>query len=153
MKLSLVTIPDNMETILQKQYLREYSNSRFPTVDLIMLDRDQTIVDPLYLEATNKRFKNPTPIRCLPEAEVTKKTLTKYGLEQQRQVLFKIPTLFLADINYLYNSDTWMIGDLVRWGGDVYEIKDQVKAQDGYWASTNICMYYILGADYYRAGI
>jgi hypothetical protein len=74
-------------------------------------------------------------------------------MDQSRQVLFKVTTLHLADINYIRNNETWMIGDLIRWGGDMYEIKEQTKAQEGYWAQTNIPMFYILGADYYRAGI
>lgn len=79
MKLSLVAIPDSIETTLQNQYLREYSNSRFPNVELIQLDREQTIVDPLYMEATNKRYKNPIPIRCLPDAEVPRRHLPSMG--------------------------------------------------------------------------
>lgn len=153
MKPELIKIPDIRDTVIQKNMLREFAISRYPQVDLIRLDRNATIVDPLYLESTSKRFMTPVPIYCLPDAEPTKKTLTKYGLEQERPVLFKVPTSFLSDIDYLYNSDVWMIGDLIRWGGDTYEIKDQVKAPDGYWATTNICMYYILGADFYRAGI
>lgn len=150
---SILRIPDNYDTALQKSYLREFAESRYPSVDLIRLDRTLTVVDDLYLESPARRFMNPEPIRCLPVHEPNKKTLTKYGMEQSRPILFKVATVHLADLGYLKNNDTWMIGDLIRWGGDVYEITDQVKDTEGYWATTNIPFYFVLGADYYRVGI
>lgn len=150
---SCIHIPDTGNTVLQKSYLREYAETIFPLVDLIRLDRKLTPVDTLYMESPARRFKLPEPIRCLPNHEPAKKLLTKYGMDETREVLFQICTVHLADLGYLQNNETWMIGDLVRWGGDTYEIKQQAKATDGYWAQTNIPLYYILGADYYRAGI
>lgn len=150
---NLVTIPYTYDTMLQKNYLREFAESRYPQVELIRLNREDTVVDELYLESTVKRFHEPLKIFCLPEHEPNKKTLTKYGLEQSRPVLFKVATLHLADAGYLKNDDTWMIGDLIRWGGDIYEVKDQVKDKEAYWALTNIPMFFVLGADFYRVGI
>lgn len=149
----LITIPDSYDSIIQRNYLREFAATRFPTVELIRLNREETIVDDLYMESVAKRFMEPVAVKVLPDHQPTKKTLTKYGMDQSRTVLFQIPTVHLSDIGYLYNNDTWMIGDLIRWGGDLYEIHDQVKAQDGYWAQTNIPFYYILGADFYRYGV
>lgn len=148
-----VKIPDVASTALQKSYLREYADAMYPKVDLIRMDRNLTVVDPLYLESPARRFLPPISIRCLPDHEPAKKILTKYGMDQTREVLFQVCTMHLADIQYLQNNETWMIGDLVKWGGDVYEIKQMAKATEGYWAETNIPMFYILGADYYRAGI
>lgn len=149
----LIKIPDNYDTMAQKNYLREYAEAYYPLVDLVLLDREQTIVDDLYIEATAKRFKAPKPIRCYVEHNPTKKSLKKYGLEQTRDVLFKITTMHLADIGYLQNNSVWMIGDLIKWGSDFYEIKDQIPDNNAYWATTNIPFYYVLAADYYRAGV
>lgn len=150
---NLIYIPDSYDTSLQKTFIREYSARHFPLVDLVRMDRQQTFVDPLYNEAPARRFEDPVPIRCLPDHQPTKKTLTSFGIEQSRSVLFKVPTIALADIDYLRKDETWMIGDLIKWGNDYYEILDQVKVNDGYWATTNIPMYLVLGADYYRHGV
>lgn len=149
----LVYIPDSFDTSLQKTYIREYAARHFPIVDLVRIDRTQTFVDPLYNEAPARKFSEPVPIRCLPDHQPTSKTLTSFGIEQTRSVLFKVPTVLLADIDYLLRDETWMIGDLIKWGGDFYEILDQVKVNDSYWATTNIPMYIVLGANYYRHGV
>lgn len=150
---TIVTIPDTYDTSLQKTYVREYSAKHFPLVELIRVDREETFVDPLYHESPARKFLAPISIKCLPDHQPSKKTLTKFGIDQSRSVLFKVPTLLLADAGYLLNDDTWMIGDLIKWGGDYYEILDQIKVNDGYWATTNVPFYIVLGANYYRMGV
>jgi hypothetical protein len=148
----LVRIPDTFDTIIQKQYLREYADSRFPLVRLSRLDRVRTYKDPLYNEAMARRFLDPVDLRAYAEHSPPKKTLIKYGLDQDRPVMFKATTLHLADLGILENRDDFLIGDLVLWGGDTYEIKDQTRDTEAYWANTNIPFFVVLGADYYREG-
>lgn len=150
----LTRIPDNHDTSAQKGYLREYSQIAYPEVEIVRLDRTETVVDELYLEATARRWMEPLKVRCLPDHKPSQKALTRFGLEQSRDVLFHIPTLFLADVEYLYRepNDDWMIGDLIKWGYDHYEVKDQIKQNDAYWAQTNIPMFITLACDYYRHG-
>jgi hypothetical protein len=151
----LLRIPDNHDTTAQKGYLLEYATIAYPEVEIIRLDREATVVDELYLEAVSRVWKEPLKVRCLPDHKPTTKTLTKFGLEQSRDVLFHIPTMFLAQVDYLYRepNDDWMIGDLIKWGYDFYEVKDQIKNNDSYWAQTNIPMFITLSGDYYRHGI
>jgi hypothetical protein len=151
----LAKIPDNHDIVMQKAYLREYAIIGYPTVELVRLDREETVVDELYLEATARRWMEPLSVKCLPEHKPSSKALTKYGLDESRDVLFHIPTLFLADVDYLMRepNDTWIIGDLIKWGYDYYEVKDQIKNNDSYWAQTNIPMFITLAADFYRHGI
>lgn len=148
----LVRIPDDFDTVLQKQYLREYADSRFPIVRLARLDRVQTLKDPLYNEATARRFQDPVDLRAYAEHEPPKKILIKYGLDQTRPVMFKVTTLHLEELGILENRDDFLIGDLILWGADTYEIKDQTRDTESYWANSNIPFFLVLGADYYREG-
>lgn len=151
----LARIPDTYDTMVQKNYIREFSERTYPTVQLIRLNRDETVVDDLYLEAPARRFREPTPIKALVEHKPAQKSLSKYGLDQSRDILVHIPTLFLGDIEYLYAepNDTWIVGDLVRWGGDHYEVRDQIKDTSSYWGQTNIPFFISLACDYYRQGV
>jgi hypothetical protein len=149
----IVRIPDNRDTVMQKVYLREYAERHFPFVDLIRLDRNETIVDDLYVEATNRRFLDPVRIHALVLHKPSKKLLGKYGMDQSRDVMFHFTTLDLSELGFLENRDDFLIGDLVDWGGDIYEIKDQIKDEESYWVNTNIPFYLAIGADYYREGI
>jgi hypothetical protein len=148
----IVRIPDGFDTTMQKQTLREYAERHFPKVLLVRLDRHDTIVDDLYVEATDRRFLDPFEVFCYVEHEPSKKMLIKYGMEQMRQVLFHFTTLHLDDLGILENNDTFLIGDVVRWGSDSYEVKQQQRDTESYWANTNIPFYIVCGADYYREG-
>lgn len=148
-----IQIPDTYDTVTQKAYLREYAQMHFPLVQLKRLDRVTTVVDELYNEAQDKRYLAPISLRCYIDHDPSKKTLTHYGLDQSRKVLFMVPTVFLSDLGILGKDDSYLIGDLLLWGGDVYEIKDQVKNTDSFWANTNIPLYLVLSGDYYREGV
>ena len=114
---SIIRIPDNQDVTLQKVYMREFFERTMPEVDLVRLDREETVVDDLYNEAVARRFKAPFKLRAHIEHRPSQKALTKYGLDQSRAVLFHIPTLYLGDNDYLYAepNDTWIIGDLIKW--------------------------------------
>jgi len=149
----IIRIPDTRDTVMQKIYLREYAERHFPIVNLIRLDRVETIVDELYVEATNRRFLQPEKIHSWVNHQPPKKLLGKYGLDQSRDVMFHFTTLELSELGFLENRDDFLIGDLVDWGGDMYEIKDQSRDTEAYWINTNIPFYLVIGADYYRDGI
>ena len=148
----LLHIPHTFDTVIQKEALRELAESRYPLVDLARLDRRRTVVDKLYHEAADKRFKDPLRIRALVLHEPQKKDLNKYGLDQSRKLMVHVTTLHLDDLGILENRDDFLIGDLIMWGGETYEIKDQEKDTESYWMNTNIPFYLVLGCDIYRRG-
>lgn len=151
----LARIPDTYDVMVQKDYIREFSERTYPNVQLIRLNRDETVVDDLYMEAPARRFREPITLRAMVEHKPAQKALGKYGLDQTRDILVHIPTLFLGDVEYLYAepNDSWMIGDLVKWGGDHYEVRDQVKDNSAYWGQTNVPFFITLACDYYRHGV
>lgn len=148
----ILHIPDTFDTVLQKQELREYAERHYPKVGLARLNRNRTNVDGLYNETSDPRFHDPEMVFCYVDHEPTKKSLIKYGLDQTRDVMFQIATLHLDDLGILENNDTFLIGDLIHWGDDFYEIKDQSRDTESYWINTNIPFYLVLGADLYREG-
>lgn len=151
----LARIPETYDTMVQKTYVREHAERVYPTVQLLRLNREETVVDDLYMEAPSRRFREPVDIKAMVEHKPAQKSLGKYGLDQSRDILIHVPTLFLGDIDYLYAepNDTWIVGDLVRWAGDHYEVRDQIKDNSAYWAQTNVPFFITLACDYYRAGV
>lgn len=148
----VVRVPDGFDVTVQKVWIREHTERHFPQVELIRLDRATTFVDPLYHEAPARRWLDPIPLWASVQHRPSKKALTKYGIEQSRDVLFDVSTLHLSELGILEQSETFLIGDLIRWGGDHYEIKDQIRDTSAYWGTTNIPFFLVLGADYYREG-
>jgi hypothetical protein len=150
----LVRIPTNESTTLQKNYIKEFSEITYPMVSMHLLNREETIVDELYLEAQTRSFKDGVDLRAFVEHKPEAKALGKFGIEASRDILFHVPTLYLAEAEMLPRSDNdhFFIGSLVKWGMDFYEIKDQHKQNDAYWANTNIPMFLTFSGDYYRHG-
>lgn len=148
-----IFLPQRYDIAIQKQYLDEHANLHLPLFGLRRLDRVRTIVDPVYNESPSRRWLDPVELRGYVDHKPSKKTLGKYGMDQERHVLFLVPTHKLSELGILEANDTFLIGDLVMWGGDAYEILNQNKDTEGYWANTNIPFYIAIGGDLYREGL
>jgi hypothetical protein len=145
-----IKIPQKGDLNIHEKMLLGYAQQFYPEIELAELDREATYVDDLYHDSTVKKFKTPVTILSFVEHNPSKKLLTRYGMDEQRDVVFNIPVSFLVQAGIVLQSDTYLIGSLIKWGGDNYEIRDQNYPVDSYWMNTNIPFYVSLAADYYR---
>jgi len=148
-----IFLPQRYDIAIQRQYLDEYSRMHLPEFGLRRLNRTRTVVDPLYNESPARRWHDPTILRGYVDHKPSKKTLGKYGMDQEREVLFLVPTHTLSDLRILEANDTFLIGDMVVWNGDAYEVLDQRKDVDAYWANSSIPFYIAIACNLYREGL
>jgi hypothetical protein len=136
----------------QLQHQREYWGRSYPLVKLMRIDRDSTQVDELYFEALERRFQDPVDIKAQIEQNPSRQTLRKFGLIQPREIIFSFSTLLLDDAGLLEDSSTFLIGDLVQWDGDTYEILEQHRPNESYWLATNIPLWFACTCNTYQRG-
>jgi hypothetical protein len=135
----IIHIPDNRDTAMQKVWVDEFWTRHYPEIPLYRLDRVETIKDPLYNEAIERRhMETPIMLNAYIDPEPSKKILTKYGYENKRPIIITIPTLELDRKGLLSRTETFLVGDLFMFDGDPFEVRKQVRNKEGYWANTNI---------------
>lgn len=151
-KTVIVKIPDAADIVVQKIWIREQFEKYYPLIQLIRLDRTKTHVDELYMESSARRFYDPLDIYAYIDHSPSKKLLIKYGIEDQRDIIVTFSTLHLSEQLILENNSTFLIGDLIKFDDDLYEILDQVRAKQGYWINTNIPFFIVCTCNRYRKG-
>jgi len=114
-------------------------------------------VDPLDGDILNPEFnveednlKSAIKMRCLIEHEPPKQMLKKYGVDEQREIVFYIPLSILEEVGLV---DDWRIngadiGDLIVWEGSWYQAWNVYR--DHYFGQRSKSFYIACFCDRYR---
>lgn len=149
----LLTFTDtHPDLLMQAQHQREYWKRVFPPVKLVRIDEDTTLVDDLYGEALDWELQPGVEINAHVEHSPSVQRLKKIGITEEREVVFSFSTLLLDDAGLLEDNSQFLIGALVQFDEDLYELLTQHRAKDGYWLQTNIPFYFECTADRYQRG-
>lgn len=148
----IVRLPNTVDIQIQQQWMKEQWLMYYPEYNLLRVDRTNTYVDPLYKETAQRRYMPAIKVRAYIDTNVSENQLTKWGLDSHRDVAITFLSSELADLEILENNKTFLIGDLIEYDGEYYEISDMVRAGESYWANTNIPFYITCTALRYRKG-
>lgn len=147
--LSLLEEPDLR---IQLQFQRELWERHYPKVSLIRRARLETNVDDLRVEAADPDWKNPILIRARVEHNPSKQRLMRWGIEESRDIIVSFSSVLLDDLGILEKTSNFLIGDIVRFDDDLYEIRDQHRPSEGYWGNTNIPLYISCSCSRFKFG-
>lgn len=147
---NIVHLPVTRDIVFQRRRLDEVAKLHYPKVSILRLDRDKTFVNQLYRESDTRRFHEPVEILAFVEHSPSKKSLSKFGIDKRREVVFSVPVNVLDEANLLDLRATAYIGDLVQWDGTLFEVMNQARPKEGYWLNTNIPLYIMLFCDFYQ---
>jgi hypothetical protein len=80
------------------------------------------ILDPSFHDAPDERDQRQINIRCIVEHQPSKQSLKKYGIDEQREVIFHFPLSVLKDKGLVTPARFRGvdIGDLVQWDDSWY---------------------------------
>lgn len=111
-------------------------------VEVRIIDRDNTIVDPQYTESKNIKYKSYT-VRCQMDIRPKKTKLTKFGIDEARDLIITIESAVLERGNEDYPEGFPVPGpgDVVLVTGDAYEIMDQQDVD--FWWHTETAFTYM----------
>jgi len=106
------------ELPLAKGFHKELFKLYFETIQIKVLDRESTTVDDLYGETKSRVYKEPVEIDAFVVRNPPLKFLSKYGIDEQRDLLITFSQLLLEE-----KKLTVSIGDrVILKEGDEYEI-------------------------------
>jgi hypothetical protein len=134
----LASLLEQPDVRIQVQFQREMWERHYPLVSLIRRDRTATNVDPLRIEAPVEEWLAPVQLRARVEHSPSKQRLLRWGIEEDRDCIVSFSTLLLDDLGILAGSSNFLVGDLVRFDDDLYEIREQHRPEGSYWGNTNI---------------
>mgnify|MGYP006293025649 CR=1 FL=1 len=138
---------------MQAGLQREAFIRHHPVVQWVRLDRSETVVDELYNDTKNPRWLDPVDVHAHVDHSPSVQKLMRYGIQEERDVLITFSTVLLGDAGLLQNNSNFMIGDLIRWDNDLYEIVSQHRSKDGYWGSSNIPFHIVVSCKRYQFGV
>lgn len=113
-------IPPEADTLFIKQLHRDLYYLSFPKVKLLRLDRTKTQVNRLYLETRQFIYHAPIEIPAYVQVKPSTQELTKFGIDEARELLASFSIGILDDIGLGGNAIT--IGDKIIYDGTEYEI-------------------------------
>lgn len=145
-----IQLPSVGDLGIQMAWQREVSQMYWPEVELIRLDRGRTQEHFLYRDTSERVFQDPVKVRAYIDHSPSKQRLMKYGIDEQREVLVYFSTVVLSDMGILENNSQFLIGDLIRFDDDLYEILTQHRDKAGYWANTNVPLLFICTCNRFR---
>lgn len=149
------TFPGDSDLPIQKEFHKEYFQLHYPQLDLLILDRENTEVCDTYDETEEFIFFNPIKVHAYVEHQPSEQELMKYGIDEQRDVLFHMSTPLLEEQGLLSgegDGSAWLLGSRMVFDNDEYEIKSQHRATDGYWANTNVAFVIVVSGLRVREG-
>jgi hypothetical protein len=118
-----------------KSLTAEVSDLFFREVEIRVIDRDSTVVDPLYTESKNIKYKKFS-VRAQLDIRPKQTTLKKFGLDEDRQLIVTIESSVLTrgDESYPDGFPVPSEGDLMIVEGEAYEVMDEQRVD--YWWHT-----------------
>ena len=138
--------------------MRDYTKRHFPLIAYQQLLTTVEELDEVHGEIPEraKRWSAPFWLRAFVVPEPVTQSLTKFGLEEQRNVemFFTVPDLVesgLADQNtttFELKVKTQGLGDHFFYHGVEYEVRHFVP--HARWGNTDIILYYSIKAEIYR---
>jgi len=148
----LLKLLETSDYKIQANFQREAFIRHHPQIALILLNRGNTNVDSLYNEASDPDWDHPIMVHAHIDHSPSKYRLQKYGMDEERTLLVTFSTVLLLDQKILQPSTTFLVGSIVRFDSDLYEIKTQTRSKDGYWGSSNFPFHIVCACDRYRHG-
>lgn len=130
----------------------EFWVARFPKLRYEALDKQASTKHRLYHEAKNKVWLPAVEVPVHVDFEPSTKRLSSYGIDELRPVIFGFHVGLLRLVNRFPENSTAMIGGLVEFDGDKYEIMTQHRAKESYWAQTNAPLFIVCSANVFRRG-
>ena len=149
-------------TIIDLQLLhalvKDMSDRFFPLIRYKRLNKNATVIDPVHREVreTSKQFYDEIDVRAFPIPEDEKLPLTKFALEELRNVTFQISVPSLLEAGLIIQDGTTMeitllcgIGDrMFHSYGLEYEVLSVKRGK--MFGSTDIPLYYLFVTERFR---
>lgn len=139
-----VPSPTDSDVDFQKRISKELWWRTYPQVRVYLLDKEATVVHPLYLEALDPIYKDPVLTPAYIDHSPSVQKLTKFGINETRDVLVHTNTAIMEDQGWLSADSTFLIGSLVAFDDDFYVVNSQHRDKRGYWINTNVPMFLVL---------
>lgn len=141
---------ESADTRIQVQYVIEQFKRTYPLIKIQLLDTDSIRVN-IYGEGA-KVFSEPVFVNAYINHQPEERELSEFGLEEKRDLIITFSSAILADAGILMDSSTYLIGSIISWDEDRWEILSQHRPKDGYWGNTNIPLFIVVTANRYRDG-
>lgn len=148
----LLKLLEASDYAMQAELQREAFMRHHPEIILLRLDRNLTTPDELYNDSHDRTYLPEIRTHAHIEHSPSKQRLLKYGIDEERDVMVTFSTVLLGDMGILGHNSTFLIGDIIKWDEDLYEIKSQHRGRDGYWGSSNIPFHIVCTAGRYQHG-
>lgn len=143
---------DFMRSITQ-----EVSDLFFREIEVFPIDREATVVDSLYGESKNRKFRPSFFVRAQVELTPKKAVLTKFGLDEPRDLMINMDAGVLkrgtgvitkGQIEALYSTASGGfpvpdVGDILVVQDEKYEVLDNIKI-DYFWHSESNLTYTLM---------
>lgn len=143
----------NADIDLQRHLAREFAWRTYPQLRHFQLNRDKAKTHPLYRDSADKdRWDDPKTLPILVLHDPSKQRLEKYGIDEQRDLMLWYCVPVLDEVGLTPKTMTEMIGSLVEFDSDLYEIQSQHRAKETYWVNTNVALYIVCTANVHRRG-
>lgn len=149
-----VRLPQTQDIAVQVEYQMEIARQAYPLIRILQLDRSKTVEDPLYREVRSQdaHFKEPIEMYSFVDFEPSRQELKKYGIDESREVMVTFATALLEEKALLGSGSQYMIGWVIEFDDDYYEVLSQHRGKEGFWANTNIPFHVIVTCQRYRFG-
>ena len=151
------TFPSVIDLNAVYRILWDYTRFHFPIVNYRVLDVEDQELDPVYLEVaeSGKSWEDAVELRAyfVPDEETY--PLTRYGLEQVRDVVVQVAVPDLVQTGLVtMDPDTYVqtlvcgIGDRFEYSGVEYDVLQIVRGP--HFGNTDVPIYYFMNCEKVR---
>lgn len=137
---------------LMRSLSTEYWERTYPALALHLLDKDVTHKNTLYNEASQKVYKDPVQVRVYVDHSPSTHRLEKYGIKGERQAMFYFHVDLLKRSGVRINGDNYLVGSLISFDNDLYELLSQHRPKESYWVNTNVSLFTVCMANRHVRG-
>lgn len=153
-----ITFPNNRDINAVYKLLSDYTRLFCPVVEYRVLDVATSELNPVYLEldASERTWEDAVDLNAyvIPEDETY--PLTKYGLEQVRDIALQVAVPDLVTAGFVtQDPDTWEIEDNKCSAGDrffysdiEYQVLDVVRGE--HFGNSDIPIFFLFGCEKVR---
>lgn len=132
------------DEILVNDFIKEYSERSYTPYPLYTID-SSTVVDDLYQESVNKVYTLVGSFLMYADTKVEDDTLTKYGIDRKRDIIFYLPRVIASSITFKGVPYVPILQDLIKFNGFYYQVL-RIE-EERWWAQTDRHLFYALFCD------
>lgn len=130
----------------------EYWERTFPQLALQLLDKSATHKNTLYNEAQQKIYRPAVFVRCYVDHSPSVHRLSKYGITGDRVAMFYFHSDLLTRAGIKIEGDNYLVGSLVHFDNDLYDLLSQHRPKESFWVNTNVSLFTVCSANRHVRG-